>query len=150
MTTRETVDDFLSHKKLAVVGCSSSGKKFGNVIFKELRSKGYQLTPVHPRAEAIQGVPCAKSLAELPAPVEGVVVVVPPPQTEQVVKEAAAAGITRVWMQQGAESDEAIRFCEANGVSAVHSECILMFAEPAGFPHSFHRFLWKLFGKLPK
>jgi predicted CoA-binding protein len=64
------------------------------------------------------------------------------------VQEAAQAGIKRVWMQQGAESQEAIRFCEQNGMSTVHGECIMMFAEPLGF-HGIHRFVWRLLGKLP-
>jgi hypothetical protein len=149
-TSRAAIDDFLAQKRLAVVGCSRSGKKFGNVIFKELRSKGYELTPIHPEAEAIQGVPCATSLAELSAPVDGVVVVVPPKQTVQVVKDAAAASIKRVWMQQGAESPEAIDFCKENGLSAVHHHCVLMFADPAPFPHGFHRWLKKTFGTLPQ
>jgi predicted CoA-binding protein len=66
------------------------------------------------------------------------------------VRDAAAAGIRRVWMQQGAESEAAIRFCAENGISAVHGECILMFAEPAAFYHRMHRWVWGLLGKLPR
>jgi len=73
-----------------------------------------------------------------------------PAQAEQVVRDAAAAGIRRVWLQQGAESATAIRFCEEHGISAVHGECILMFAEPAAFSHRAHRWVWKLLGKLPR
>jgi predicted CoA-binding protein len=79
-----------------------------------------------------------------------VLVVVPPAETEKVVREAAAAGIKRIWMQQGAESPAAIKFCQENGLSAVHGECILRFAEPAGWFHRAHRCVWKLLGKLPK
>jgi hypothetical protein len=73
-----------------------------------------------------------------------------PAQAEQVVRRAAAAGIRRVWLQQGAESATAIRFCEENGISTVHGECILMFAEPAAWFHRAHRWVWKLLGKLPR
>ena len=34
-------------------------------------------------------------------------------------------------------------------VVAFHEECILMFAEPAGFLHQVHRWIWKVMGKLP-
>jgi len=77
-------------------------------------------------------------LSELPEAVDGVVIVVPPPETEAVVDDAAQVGIRRVWMQQGAESQAAIRFCEERDISAVHGECILMFAKPAGL-HRLHR-----------
>ena len=150
MTTRAVVDDFVSQRKLAVVGVSRHKAKFGNMAFKELRGKGYKLFPVHPHAETIEGERCYPSLAALPEPVGGVLVVVPPAQAEQVVRDAAAAGIRRVWLQQGAESATAIRFCEENGISAVHGECILMFAEPAAFYHRAHRWVWKLLGKLPR
>jgi predicted CoA-binding protein len=88
-------------------------------------------------------------LSVLPEPVGGVLIVVPPAETEKVVRDAAQVGIRRVWMQQGAESETAIRFCEENGISAVHGECILMFAQPAGF-HRLHRWVWGLLGKLPR
>ncbi len=76
--------------------------------------------------------------------------VVPPAETEKVVHEAAEVGIRRVWMQQGAESGVAIRFCEEHGIDVVHGECILMFAEPAEFYHRMHRWVWGLLGKLPE
>jgi predicted CoA-binding protein len=150
MTTKAAVDDFLSQRTLAVVGVSRDGKKFGNTIYKELRLKGYTVFPVNPNSESIMGERCYPSLSALPATVGGAVIVVPPVQTEQVVRDAAAAGIRHVWMQRGAESELAIRFCEKNDINAVHGECILMFAEPAAFYHRIHRWFWKLLGKLPR
>jgi predicted CoA-binding protein len=150
MTTRQVIQDFLAQRSLAIVGVSTSGKKFGNIAYRELTAKGYRLFPVHPTAESVAGARCYRSLGDLPEPVGGVLVVVPPGQTERVVQDAAAAGIPRVWMQPGAESEVALRFCQQNGVTAVHGECILMFAEPAGFGHRAHRWIWGLLGKLPK
>ena len=149
MTSRASVDAFLAERTLALAGASRSGKKFGNTVLRELQVKGYEVIPVHPKAETIDGVPCVPSLAELPGPVGGLVLVVPPDQTERLVVEAVAAGIPRVWMQQGAESPEALRRCQDAGLETVAGECILMFAEPTGFFHRFHRGLWRLLGKLP-
>lgn len=150
MTSKAAVADFVSHRKLAVVGVSRKKMKFGNLAFKELKGKGYKLFPVHPHAEAIEGERCYRSLSALPEAVDGVLVIVPPAQAEQVVREAAAAGIRRVWLQQGAGSPAAIRLCEENGISVVHGECILMFAEPAAWYHRAHRWVWGLLRKLPK
>jgi uncharacterized protein len=144
MVPRALIDDFLAQKSLALVGVSQSGQGFGNIVRKELSSKGYQLYLVHPRAEEIDGLPCATSLAEIAERVDGVILVTPPAHTDKLVQEAVAHGIRRVWMQQGAESDAAIRFCEEAGIAAIHHECILMFAEPAGFFHRAHRFLRSL------
>ena len=150
MNTQAVVNDFLAQRSLAVVGVSRGGKKFGNRAYRELKAKGYCLFPIHPKAETLEGEPCYPSLDALPDHVGGVLTIVPPDQTEQVVRDAAAAGIRRVWMQQGAESGEAISFCEENGISVVSGECILMFAEPLKFYHRPHRWLWKLLGKLPE
>lgn len=150
MTTRTAVDEFLAQKKLALVGASRTGRKFGNSALKELRAKGYDVVPVHPEAAAIDGVPCVASLAMLPPGVGGVVLSVPPARSEALVREAAAAGIKRVWLQQGAESPAAIAFCESAGISVVHGECILMFAEPAAWFHRLHRGIWRVLGKLPR
>jgi predicted CoA-binding protein len=150
MTTKAAVKDFLDQRTLAVVGVSRGGKKFGNTAYKELKAKGYQVFPVNHHVDAIDGDRCYSSLSALPEPVGGVLIVVPPRETEQVVRDAAAAGIRRVWMQQGAESQAAIQFCEERGISAIHGECILMFAEPAAFYHRLHRWVWRLLGKLPQ
>ena len=149
MITKETIDDFLTQRTLALVGASRSGKKFGNAVLRELTAKGYRVLPVNPNAREIQGSRCYPSLRELPETVGGVVIVVPPAKTEEVVREAREAGIPRVWMQQGAESAGAIDFCRQNGMEEVHGQCILMFAPDAAFPHRAHRFIRGLFGRLP-
>jgi predicted CoA-binding protein len=150
MTAKATVDDFLAQRTLAVVGVSRDPKAFANGAYKELKEKGYRLLPVNPNMEMFDGERCYPSLKSLPETPGGALIVVAPAQAETVVQDAAAAGIKRVWMQQGAESEAAIKFCEANGVSEVHGECILMFAQPQKFYHKPHRWAWGLVGKLPK
>lgn len=150
MTVKTAVADFVSQRKLAIVGVSRGGAKFGNLALSALKAKGYRVFPVNPGAGEIGGERCYSSLRTLPEAVGGVLVVVPPQQAEQVVREAAAAGIGRVWLQQGAESPAAVRFCRENGMQVVHGECILMFAEPVNSFHRWHRWLWKVLGKLPK
>ena len=148
MTTRAAIDDFLAQPALALVGASRTGGKFGNYALRELRSKGYRVYPVHPAATQIDGVPCAPDFAHLPEPVGGVVVVVPPVDAAPVVREAAAAGIKRVWLQQGSESPNVLKTCADVGVEPVAGECVLMYAHPTGF-HKVHRVLWKMLRKVP-
>jgi uncharacterized protein len=147
MASPEVVADFLAQKTLALVGVSRGGRKFGNAILRDLKSRGYRVFCVHPHADRIDGERCWPRIGDLPEPVGGLVLVVPPAETERVVEEAVAAGIRRVWMQQGAESAKAIAYCKANGVSVISGACIMMFAEPVGFPHNAHRWLWRVLGK---
>lgn len=148
-SSRTEVDEFLRQRTLAVVGVSRSGKKFGNVIYRSLREKGYTVIPVHPAAETLEGDRCAPNLRHLPQAVDGVVLVVPPAETERIVREAHEAGIRRVWMQQGAGSPSAVQFCREHGMSVISGECLLMFAEPAEWVHRAHRWVWKHLDKLP-
>jgi len=150
MTSKAVVDDFLAQRTLALVGASRDPKAFSSNAFKELTEKGYRLIPVNPKADTVMGERCYPSLRDLPEPVGGVLVMVAPAQAEAVVRDAAAAGIKRVWMQQGAESEAAVKFCQENGISEVHGECILMFAQPQKFFHKPHRWMWGVMGKLPK
>jgi predicted CoA-binding protein len=150
MTSKAAVEDFLGQKAIAVVGVSRKGKKFGNVIYKDLLRKGYNAFAVNPHTDVLEDRPCYPNLKALPESVDGVVLVVPPGETEKVVREASELGIRRVWMQQGSESGDAIRFCEERDISVVAGECILMFAEPVGFLHRLHRGAWRILGKLPK
>lgn len=150
MVTKKAVDDFIKQKKWAFVGVSHNKKKFGYFAFKELTSKGYEIFPVNPNLKSIEGHTAYPSLKELPERVEAVVISLSPSKTAQIVREAHLQDIKHIWMQQGAESEEAISFCRENGINIIHGECILMFADPVGFPHNVHRFIWKLLGKVPK
>jgi len=111
MASLAEVNDFVSTKNLAVVGVSRNGKKFGNAILKELKSKGYNLFPVNPNADEIEGEKCYPNLQSISDEAEGALLVVPPEQSEKVIKEAAEVGINKIWLQQGAESEKAIQHC---------------------------------------
>ena len=150
MTSKSTVDDFLAQRTLAVVGVSRDPKAFANGAYKELKAKGYRLLPVNPHMETFDGERCYPSLKALPEPAGGALILVAPAQAERAVQDAAAAGIKRVWMQQGAESAAAIKFCQENGISEVHGECILMHAPNTASFHKMHRWVWGVLGKLPK
>jgi hypothetical protein len=143
------VEEFLAQPALALVGASRSGSKFGNTILRELRAKGRRVYPVHPTAQRIDGEPCYARLTALPQRVGGVIVCVPPAQAVDVVRDAAAAGITRVWLQQGAESAYVTGLCAELGIDAVAGECILMFAAPTGI-HRVHRAISGMLGHLPR
>ena len=53
--------------------------------------------------------------------------------------------------EQGAASAGAIRFCQENGMSVVHGECVLMYPKPAtAWIHGAHRWVWDHLGRTPK
>ena len=149
MNSKKLVEEFLMQKKIAVVGVSRKKTKFGNAIYKELKQKDYKVFPVNPNMQTFEGDICYPDLLSLPEKVDAVVINVPPVQTEKVVREAKEAGINKVWLQQGSQSEDAVKFCEENGIDCVSNECILMFAQPTAFIHRAHRWIWGVLGKLP-
>jgi predicted CoA-binding protein len=145
---KRTIEEFVNCKRLAVVGVSRDEKKFGSMAYLELKERGYDLVPVHPDLPSFAGETCYPRLQAIPQPVDGAVVIVSPARVSDVLRDAAAAGVTRVWIQQGAESPEALALADELGLSVAHNACILMYAQPVRGFHKFHRAIVKLFGKL--
>jgi uncharacterized protein len=149
LNSKILVDDFLTQKKIALVGVSQNKRKFGNAIHNELKKKGFEILPVHPKLETVNGDKCFPSLSTLPGEVDNLIVSVAPGKTLSVVEEAKAAGIKKIWIQRGSQSLEATKFCNENNIDIISGECILMFAEPSMFIHKAHKWINKVSGKLP-
>lgn len=143
----QVIRDFIEKKKIAVVGASRSGGKFGNSAAKELEERGYEVFYVHPEAEEIDGNPAYPDLFSVADDAECVWISVPPEKGEAVLRDSAAAGITNVWLQQGADSPELIELSNELDLDLVAGKCILMYAEPVRSFHKFHQVVWKLFGQ---
>jgi len=123
---QELIEDFINRRVWAVVGASQNPAKYGYKIVQDLSSAGYKVYPVNPKGGEIEGIPVYRSLRELPEKPEVVDIVVPPQVTEEVVKECKELGLTRIWMQPGAESEKAIRYCEENGLQVVYGVCAMV------------------------
>jgi predicted CoA-binding protein len=129
MTTsaREKIERFLSGETFAVAGASSNRAKFGNQVLRAYLEHGKTAYPVNPRESEVEGIAAVPDLASLPAPVHGLSVITPPAVTERLVEDAHAAGIRRIWMQPGAESEVAIRRAEELGIDVIaRGPCVLV------------------------
>ena len=129
MVDREKLIKLVRAETWAVVGASEDRSKFGNITFRELKSRGKKVFPVNPKAGEVEGDAAYQSLADLPEHVDCALIVVPPKASESVVREADEAGIDSVWFQPGAESIAALAYCEAHGMTAISGHCILMTKE---------------------
>jgi predicted CoA-binding protein len=125
MVSKERLDKFVQAQCWAVVGASEDRSKFGNITFRELQRRGKRVYPVNPKATEVEGETCYPTLKALPETVERVLIVVPPKQGEKVVQEAEECGLLNVWFQPGAESDQALAYCEEHGMEAIAGHCIL-------------------------
>jgi predicted CoA-binding protein len=120
------IREFVNQRVWALVGASADRSKYGNRILRDLHQAGYIIYPVNPSETEIEGLRAYPTLADLPEPPRVVDIVVPPRVTEEIVRQCAGLGLNRVWMQPGAESEEAIVFCQDHDVKVVYHACAMV------------------------
>ena len=150
----ETIEDFLSQKRIAMVGISREPKDFSITLFEELCRRGYDVVPVNPSVSEVQGRRCFARVQDVQPPVDAALLMTSPEVTNAVVKDCAEAGIRRVWMYRaggkGAVSPKAIQFCREHDIQVVPGQCPFMFWRDAGTGHRLHGFIRKITGRYPR
>lgn len=111
-------------KTVAVVGLSNKADRPSNEIAGYLQSVGYRIIPVNPTITEALGEKAYPSLRDIPGPVDIVQIFRRPEDVPAIVDEAIAIGAKVVWMQPGAENDQAAATAEAAGLRAVVGACM--------------------------
>jgi len=153
-TLKEAADDFLAQKRIAVVGVSRSSKEAANLVYRTLRSRGYEVFAVNPNAEEVEGDRSFHDLASIPGKVDAALIATPSDLAETVVEECARAGITRVWMHrsfgEGSVSRAATELGREKGITVIEGGCPMMFLPGADIGHKCMRWMLGVTGRLPK
>lgn len=151
---KSAVTEFLTQRRIAVAGVSRRKTEAANIVYRKLRDSGYDVFPVNPNTEEVEGDRCFPDLRSIPGGVEAVVIATHPRVTEQVVRDCAELGISQVWLHrsfgQGSVSDEAVSFCRENGIAVIPAGCPMMYCEPVDLGHRCMRWVLNLTGGLPK
>jgi hypothetical protein len=150
MSKKQSIEQFLAPKKLAIAGVSGNSKKFGYQIYNELKQKGFDICPINPRIEEIDGVKVYKSVEDIPSDYDRLYIVTPKSETDKILKQAAEKGIKHVWVQQMANTKETAQIAKEHSVELIDKECMFMFANPTTSVHKFHKTIWKILGLMPK
>ncbi len=111
---------------VAVVGASDNPSKYGYVIYRDLKRKGYRVFPVNSRRSTVDSDPAFKDLKSLPEKPTIVNIVVPPPVASEVLEESLELGLMNVWLQPGAESPENLAFLQEKGFNYLANACIMV------------------------
>jgi len=148
------VAEFLAQQRFAVAGVSRDGNLPANHIFRKLRDAGYEVYPVNPAAQEVEGVACFPKLASLPVKIDGLVIAAPPGAAASLVEECIDLGIPRVWMHrsfgEGSVSAEAVEMCRVAGISLIPGACPMMYVEPVDLGHRCIRWFMGVGRKLPE
>lgn len=155
VTAQQAIDDFLAQPRIAVAGVSREAAGHGgNVVYKRLRDRGYQVFAVNPNADTIEGDTCYRDLRSIPGGVDAVVIATAPDAAESVARECKELGISRVWMHRsfgaGSVSAEAHEYCRANGIASIAGGCPLMYGKTSDGGHRMMRWWLGLLGRLPR
>ncbi|RZD38838.1 MAG: CoA-binding protein [Methanobacteriota archaeon] len=113
--------------RIALIGASNDKQKFGNQIYLDLRSKGYDILPINPKEKIIEGDKAYAELNKMDDMPDIVNFVVPPNIAMKVAKEAVELGIEYLWFQPGSESPELENWLKnTNGIKYLINSCIMV------------------------
>lgn len=91
---------------LAVIGATDSPGKYGGIIYRDMKSKGYKVLAVNPGRATVDGDPCYARVTDLPETPTMAVFVVPAPRGVRVLADCKEAGVKNIWVQPGASSPD--------------------------------------------
>jgi predicted CoA-binding protein len=121
------IETFLSAETFAVAGASANRDKYGNKVLRALTESGRQVYPLNPKEAEIEGLPAYATLTDLPIVPQSLSIITPPAVTRQIVQQAVAAGVKSVWMQPGAEDEQASQIARDAGLNVIDDgSCVLV------------------------
>lgn len=110
----------------AVVGATDQPGKYGGIVYRDLKRKGFEVYAVNPYRETVDGDPSWPKVSDLPSTPTMAVFVVPAKRGLEVLADIARAGVNRIWLQPGASSPELIDALEAGGFDYVAEDCVMV------------------------
>ena len=113
---------------IAIVGATDDPGKYGSVIYRDLKGKGFAVYAVNPGRDTVDGDPAYPTLTDLPTAPTVVNFVVPPQVSLAVLAEAKALGYNLVWLQPGSSSAAVRQYVETNGFEYLIDACIMVYA----------------------
>ncbi len=148
--TRARIREFLSARRMAVIGLSRKPREYSRLVFGELLKRGVDAVPVNPAAEEIEGKACFKSVKDIiPTPERGVIIL-PQDKTEQAVLDCAEAGIRDLWLYpMGSGDKRTLALAEEKGLNLITGYCPLMFLPDPAFIHRLHGVISRLLRMYP-
>ena len=112
---------------IALIGASNDRNKFGNKIYRDLRNKGYNVTPINPKEEKIEGDRAYASIEEMKELPDIANFVVPPPVAIKIAQNITNLGIKHLWFQPGSESKELEDWLKnTDGIEYLINACIMV------------------------
>ncbi|MFP4481714.1 MAG: CoA-binding protein [Thermovirgaceae bacterium] len=124
------IEDYVCKpSKIAVVGASRNRDRPVYEVMEYLKEQDFDMYPVNPSSagETIHDLLCYDTLREVPETVDIVALFVAPKHQETVLEDLRGLPYKPVvWMQPGAENDEAEKNLKERGYEVVKGACLMM------------------------
>jgi predicted CoA-binding protein len=105
---------------IAIVGASSNRARYGNRAVRAYAARGYEVFPIHPSEETIEGLRVYHSVLDVPATeLDRISLYLPPEVGLRLLDQIARKPARQIWLNPGAESPELIARAEELGLPLV-------------------------------
>ncbi len=151
-TRLNQITDFLAHRRLALIGVSRQATDISRALMRDLSKRGYEVVPVNPNLDQVDGRKCVARVQQIVPPVEAALLFTSTQVTDTVVRDCAAAGVKQLWIRAGVDRLAAatLAFCDEQGLEVIAGECPYMFLPGSGWFHQLHGFTRKVTGRYPR
>ena len=116
---------------IAVIGATDRPGKYGGIIYRDLKSKGFPVFAVNPYRDSVDGDTCWPTVEDLPEIPTIAVFVIPSRRGLNVLEECARARIRNIWIQPGAFSAEMGDALEEGDFDWIAEACVMVRARVA-------------------
>jgi hypothetical protein len=126
----------MARRTVAVLGASPDHQKFGNKSLRAHAAKGWEVYPIHPKADQVEGHKAYARLADVPVEhLDRVTVYLPPPATLSVLDEIAEKGCDELFLNPGTHDPRVEEKCRQLGLNAIYACSIVdLGLHPSQFP----------------
>jgi len=119
------IKNFLTLKKVAVIGMSRTESKAAHFVPKYLSENGFDIIPINPNSNEILNKKCYKEITEVDGEIDIVDVFRPSEDVLPFVKEAIKKNPKVIWLQEGIHNEEAENLAREHGIDVVFNRCML-------------------------
>ena len=123
----------MSRPTVAILGASRDRRKFGNQSVRAHLQQGFEVFPVNPLADEVEGLRAYPNLASVPVEkLDRISVYLPPEIGMTLLDEIKTRGAKEVWFNPGSDSDELLSRAEQIGLEIIRA-CSIVDVRESGF-----------------
>ena len=117
-----------TNHQVAVLGASRNRQRYANRAVRALQQHGYDVVPINPAHDDIEGMPALPDLAALERQVHTLTVYVGPHHIVPLIDDIVAARPRRVILNPGTESEQLERTLDEHGIPYLEACTLVLLA----------------------